>query len=235
MSRALRIMGGASALVGVLVLASVLLRPAPESIDTNGQWPRSADPPRGFEASLQSERSAPSAQQTDAPVREARNAQPPLPPDDRGAPAIVPTVSMPEIAEDVQLASPEVAGHIAEAERNLASQGKDPLRSTAMEIRIFSEISQKALGLEVIDLQVDCRITLCRVQFVLPKSFLQKKFGDIPRDAAWTGREPASFFIRALDLEWQYTTAFGGLDRYGAPVMLGYVAMPLPAPQISAP
>jgi hypothetical protein len=133
---------------------------------------------------------------------------------------------MPEIAEDVQLASPEVAGHIAEAERDLASQGKDPLRSTAMETRIFSEISQKAFGLEIIDLQADCR-----VQFVLPKSFLQKKFGNIPRDAVWTGREPVGFFIRALDLEWQYTTAFGGLDRYGAPVMLGYVAMPLPTPE----
>ena len=99
-----------------------------------------------------------------------------------------------------------------------------------METQIFNEISQKALGLEMIDLQVDCRITLCRVQFVLPKSFLQKKFGNIPRDAVWTGREPVSFFIRALDLQWKYTSAFGGLDRYGAPVVLGYVAMPLRTP-----
>lgn len=34
------------------------------------------------------------------------------------------------------------------------------------------------------------------------------------------------FFIKALDLEWRYTTAFGGLDRYGSPIVLGYVAMP---------
>ncbi len=226
MSRALRIMSVAFALVGILVLASVLRSPAPEHMGTKGQWPRNADPPRGLEAALQPGGSAPLAQQTQAPVREARNAQPPQPSGYRGAPAITRMVSLPEIALDVQLASPEIAGHIAEAERDLASQGKDPLRSTAMETRIFSEISQKALGLDVIDLQVDCRITLCRVQFVLPKSFLQKKFGNIPRDTVWTGREPVGFFIRALDLKWQHTTAFGGLDRYGAPVMLGYVAMP---------
>jgi hypothetical protein len=61
----------------------------------------------------------------------------------------------------------------------------------------------------------------------LPKSFLEKKFGNVPRDATWTGREPVSFFIKALDLQWQYTTAFGGLDRHGAPVVLGYISMPL--------
>ncbi len=108
----------------------------------------------------------------------------------------------------------------------MAAQGKDPLKSTAMETRIFSEIAQKSLGLEMTDLQVDCRITLCRVQFGLPKSFLDKKFGNVPRDAVWTGREPVSFFIKALELDWRYTTAFGGLDRYGTPVVLGYVAMP---------
>ncbi len=111
----------------------------------------------------------------------------------------------------------------------MASQGKDPLRSPAMETRIFNEIAQKALGLELTYLQADCRITLCRVQFTLPKTFLEKKFGDVPRDALWTGREPVGFFINALDLEWRHTTAFGGLDRYGAPVVLGYVTMPLPS------
>jgi hypothetical protein len=136
---------------------------------------------------------------------------------------------MPQVAEDVQIASPEVAGQIAESEREMASQGKDPLRSPAMETRIFSEIAQKALGLELTYLQADCRITLCRVQFTLPKTFLEKKFGDVPRDAVWTGREPVGFFINALDLEWRHTTAFGGLDRYGAPVVLGYVTMPSPS------
>lgn len=52
-----------------------------------------------------------------------------------------------------------------------------------------------------------------------------------PPKAVWTGREPVSFFIKALDLEWRYTTAFGGLDRYGTPVVLGYVAMPLSSPE----
>jgi hypothetical protein len=136
---------------------------------------------------------------------------------------------MPPIAEDVRIASPEVAGQINDAERAMASQGKDPVRSPAMETEIFSEIAQKALGLELTHLQVDCRVTLCRLELVLPKSFLEKRFGNVPRDAIWTGREPVSFFIKALDLEWRYTTAFGGLDRNGAPVVLGYVAMPLPS------
>jgi hypothetical protein len=121
----------------------------------------------------------------------------------------------------------------------MASESKDPLRSAAMETRIFSEIAQKALGLEMTYLQADCRITLCRVQLALPKSVLDKKFGNVPRDAVWTGREPVGFFIKALDLEWRYTTAFGGLDRYGAPVVLGYVAMPLrsrdPKPEMADP
>jgi len=50
-------------------------------------------------------------------------------------------------------------------------------------------------------LQADCRITLCRVQFTLPKTFLEKEFGDVPRDAVWTGRKPVGFFINALNLE----------------------------------
>jgi hypothetical protein len=136
---------------------------------------------------------------------------------------------MPQIAEDVRIASPEVAGHISDAERAIASQGKDPVRSPAMETQILSEIAQKALGLEITYLQVDCRVTLCRLELVLPKSFLEKKFGDVPRDTTSTGREPVSFFIKALDLEWRYTTAFGGLDRNGVPVVLGYVAMPSPS------
>lgn len=230
MSRALRIVGAASALLGVLFLAAMFRSRPTEIGDTSGYLPSNAKPGRGFETNFQPERAAPLAQQTEAPAREARGAQPPTPPDDHSASVVVATVTMPPIAEDVRRASPEVAGHIAEAERDLASQDKDPLRSAAMETQIFNEISQKALGLEMIDLQVDCRITLCRVQFVLPKSFLQKKFGNIPRDAVWTGREPVGFFIKALDLEWKYTSAFGGLDRYGAPVVLGYVAMPLRTP-----
>ena len=226
MSRGLGILGVASALVGALLLATLLRGPEPARKESNDPTPSAIPLPRELEGDLPSGRSAPSVHRTEAPLVEA--SPPPLA-DDRVASAAALPISLPEIAEDVQVASPQVAGQITEAEREMASQDKDPLRSPAMETRILSEIAQKALGLEITYLQADCRITLCRLQFALPKSLLEKKFGNVPQDTVWTGREPVGFFIKALNLEWRYTTAFGGLDRYGVPVVLGYVAMPLPS------
>lgn len=227
MDRGIGILGGASALVGALLLTTLLRAPEPPRKESNDPTPRDTLLPQELEGNLPSGRSGPSAKQTEAPLVDA--SPPPLPAHDRVASAAGLPISLPEIAEDVQIASPQVAGQIAEAEREMASQGKDPLRSPAMETRILSEVAQKALGLEITYLQTDCRITLCRLQFALPKSFLEKKFGNVPHNTMWTGREPVGFFIKALDLEWRYTTAFGGLDRYGVPVVLGYVAMPLPS------
>ena len=223
MSVGLRVSVGAVALAGAL--AFVLLRsPSPSDVDASSQT--GAEQREDIESAIPAEPRVLPAQQLTTSAREARSAPPPRPPADFASSAGAAAVSMSQLAADVQIASPEVAGHITEAESDMAAQNKDPVRSAAMETRIFSEIAQKSLGLQMTDLQVDCRITLCRVQFVLPKSFLEKKFGNVPRDAVWTGREPVGFFLRALDLNWRYTSAFGGLDRYGSPVVLGYVAMP---------
>ncbi len=232
MSRGLRILGAGSALAGVFVLVTLLRSPEPVSTQPDAQLSADANQSRKkIEDSLPAGLAAPPVGRSEAVSLGAASTSAPLPARDRVPSVTPPAVSMPQVAEDVQIASPEVAGQIAEAERQMASQGKDPLRSPAMETRIFSEIAQKALGLEITYLQADCRITLCRVQLTLPKTFLEKKFGDVPRNAVWTGREPVGFFVNALDLEWRYTTAFGGLDRYGAPVVLGYVTMPLPSLQ----
>jgi hypothetical protein len=215
----------------VFFVAVLLQSPAPEespnsplaALGTNLRQEPQGDPPL--------EQLTTPPQRPEAFVQGQPFAQGQIPRAASGALATTPAVSMSQIAEDVQIASPHVAGHIAEAEREMTSQGGDPLRSAAMETQILSEIAQKSLGLQMVDLRAECRITLCRVQFVLPRSFLDRKFGNIPRDAVWTGREPVSFFIKALDLDWKYTTAFGGLDRYGSPVVLGYVAMPLITPE----
>lgn len=210
--------------VGALVLAALLRSPEPANDRTDDELLGDAHPRGAIEGTLPT--AAPPQQST--PTTLQASSAPPLPVRDGLASAAAPPVSLPQVAQDIQLASPAFAGQIAEAEREMASQDKDPLRSPAMEARILGEIAQKALGLGMTDLQADCRITLCRVQFGLPKSFLERKFGNVPRDAVWTGHEPVGFFIKALDLEWRYTTAFGGLDRYGTPVVLGYVSMPSP-------
>jgi hypothetical protein len=216
-------MGVAAALVGAALLTHLPRSPRSAGPDNEEDLSAEAAPRAQDDARLPLGQSTATVNQSHPAVFEASRTSPLLA-DDGASPA--PAFAMPQVAEDVQIASPEVAGQIAEAEREMASQDEDPLRSAAMEARIYSEIAQKALGLEISYLQADCRTTLCRLQFALPKSFLEKKFGDVPLDAVWTGREPVSFFIKALDLEWRYTTAFGGVDRYGTPVVLGYVAMP---------
>ena len=229
MSKGLRTIGAASALAGALVLAVLLRGQKPQSTEEDDQSYSEVTSSVEAASNLQSEHSAPLASQSESELVEASRTSPSERADDRFASASAVALSMPPIAEDVRIASPEVAGHISDAERAMASQGKEPVRSPAMERQILSEIAQKALGLEITYLQVDCRVTLCRLELVLAKSFLEKKFGNVTRDATWPGREPVSFFIKALDLEWRYTTAFGGLDRYGTPVVLGYIAMPLPS------
>ena len=89
----------------------------------------------------------------------------------------------------------------------------------------MNEISQKALGLELADLQVDCRTTLCRVEMTFPLQLLQKKFEPPAEDAVWNGRQPINSFLKALDLDFRQPTP-GGLNSYGTPVVVGYVNRP---------
>ncbi len=136
-----------------------------------------------------------------------------------------PPKAIPQNAEDLRAGYPLLAPIIDANEQAFAAEDEDPLWSTAMETRIVNEISQKALGLEITDLQVGCRTTLCRVEMTFPLQLAEKKFEPFTQDTAWNGRQPVMFFVKALDLDFRDHVA-AGLNRYGTPVMVGYVNRP---------
>jgi hypothetical protein len=136
-----------------------------------------------------------------------------------------PLSAIPQNAEDLRVGYPLLAKIIEANERDLAAEGKDPLWSTDMERQIVSEISQKALGLEITDLQVDCRTTRCRVNMTFALQLLQKTFAGTSSDTVWDGRQPVMFFVKALDLDFRQQVAVG-LNAYGTPVLVGYVFRP---------
>jgi len=133
------------------------------------------------------------------------------------------TAETPQAVEDLKNGAPYFAGLIEKSEAELAAEGKDPVWAPAMEARILTEISRKALGLEITDLQVDCRSSLCRVEMLFPQRLLQKTFEDVTNAKAWNGQQPVGFLIGALDLEFRQPV-LSGLDRYGDPVVVAYVA-----------
>jgi hypothetical protein len=136
-----------------------------------------------------------------------------------------PPKTIPQNVEDLRAGNPLLAPIIEANEQTLAAEAKDPLWSTNMETRIVNEIAQKALGLELADLQVDCRTTLCRVEMTFPLQLLQKKFEPDAENAVWNGRQPVNSFLKALDLNFRDHVA-GGLNQYGTPVVVGYVNRP---------
>ena len=138
-----------------------------------------------------------------------------------GAPIAPPEV-LPQNVEDLRAA---FLARIEPNEQRLGAEGKDPPWSGRMEARIVDEVSRKALGLEITDLQVECRTTLCRVDMTFPLQFATKTFEPIAPDAAWNGKQPLMFFIKALDLDFHEQVA-AGLNRYGTPVLVGYVFRP---------
>ncbi len=136
-----------------------------------------------------------------------------------------PPQAIPQNVEDLRVGYPLLAPIIEANERAIGGEDKDPLWSTEMETRIVNEISRKALGLEITELQVDCRTTLCRVEMTFSLQFLQRKFEPFTPDTVWNGRQPVMFFIKALDLDFHQQVA-AGLNGYGTPVLVGYVAKP---------
>jgi len=133
------------------------------------------------------------------------------------------TPETPQAVEDLQNGAPHFAGLIEKSEAELAAEDKDPAWAPAMEAQILAEISRKALGLEITDLQVECRTTLCRVEMLFPQRLLQKNFQDVANAPAWNGQQPVGSFIGALDLDFRQPVP-SGLDRYGDPVVVAYVA-----------
>jgi hypothetical protein len=136
--------------------------------------------------------------------------------------------AIPRGVEELKVRYPHSKGAIEQVEREIAAENTDPLWAAPMEARILGEISQKAFGLEIIDIQVECRTTLCRVQMAFPEELARRQFGMVPSGTAWTGKQPVMFFIEALDLEFRHV--FAGLDGYGTPAVVGYISMPSQAP-----
>jgi len=145
-------------------------------------------------------------------------------PEATGASSTAPN-SLPQNVEDLRATYPLLVARIEPNEQRLGTEGKDPLWSGSMETRIVDEISRKALGLEITDLQVDCRTTLCRVDMTFPLQFATKTFEPFTPDTAWNGKQPLMFFVKALDLDFHEQVA-AGLNRYGTPVLVGYVFRP---------
>ena len=166
----------------------------------------------------------------DAGVRlepRAENSPEPVEPSERPTTPVstAPPTPIPQNAEDLRRTSPLLAPIIDANEQTLAAEDKDPLWSIAMERQIVDEISRKALGLEITDLQVDCRTTLCRMNMTFPLQFAEKKFEPTAPDTVWDGRQPLQFFIQALDFDFRGRVPMG-LNAYGTPVLVGYVNRP---------
>ncbi len=157
------------------------------------------------------------------------------PPSERAAESLAPTYTTPREVDELKLRYPHFNPVLEAAEAALAIENRDPIWSPAMEARILGEISQKALGLEINNVQVECRATLCRVVVVFPHTLLQKRFGVVPAGTVWNGKQPVNFFLEALDLEFRQPIP-GGLDAYGTPIVVGYVERsPVPSPALTGP
>ena len=170
-----------------------------------------AKPPQGI-----------SREQVPPPDGGVSQAEPRREGDDALAPP--PTVARPQIVEELER-NPAFSS-ISSLERLFASEIRDPAWSVPMENRILSEVSQKALGMAITDVRVDCQSTVCRLQIGFPKELVTRDFGVVPRDTPWNGQQPVSFFINALDLDIQPGRWFASLDGYGTPIMVAYVLKP---------
>lgn len=167
---------------------------------------------------------------TDPPIKPGEQHKDPLIAVEQPEPEVTdasntPPAALPQNVEDLRTGYPLLVARIEPNEQRLGAEGKDPVWSSGMEARIVDEISRKALGLEITDLQVDCRATLCRVDMTFPLQFATKTFEPFTPDTAWNGKQPLMFFVKALDLDFHEQVA-AGLNRYGTPVLVGYVFRP---------
>lgn len=211
----LRVVGWSAALLGVGVIFLLVRKPP-------GVAP---DGPAPVEITSAIDDALASPNSGDAePAKDPRpSVQPSEPPAIQSSAAL--PKAIPQNVEDLRVANPLLAPIIEANERALDAEDKDPAWSAEMETRIVNEISQKALGLELADLQVDCRTTLCRVEMTFPIQLLQKKFEPDAEKAVWNGRQPINSFLKALDLDFRQPTP-AGLNSYGTPVVVGYVNKP---------
>jgi hypothetical protein len=152
------------ALIGLIVLNFLRSR-GPESRDVDAVLPASsasegartdaADPPRN------EVRASPSIQPADRVPRGDT-------PTDSAASPLLPNQAPPTPMADVLARrGMPVIPELIETERRFALEPVDPAWSTAAEARILTKIAEVP-GLELVSLDVECRQTLCRLQFVTP-------------------------------------------------------------------
>lgn len=210
---ALRVVAWSAALLGIGVVL-VLVRTPPNVAPDNPAAAEGENVPTDVHARIQPGDDA-NAETESYPAEQSRLA----------SVSAAPPRAIPQNVEDLRAGNPLLAPIIEANEQTLAAEAKDPLWSTNMETRIVNEISQKALGLELADLQVDCRTTLCRVEMTFPLQLLQKKFEPDAENAVWNGRQPVNSFLKALDLDFRRPMP-AGLNSYGTPVVVGYINRP---------
>ncbi|HEY7671748.1 MAG TPA: hypothetical protein VIC71_05980 [Gammaproteobacteria bacterium] len=115
------------------------------------------------------------------------------------APPVARISATPPAVEELKSRYPDTRGPLEYVEGAFARENRDPQWAAPMEAHILDEISQKALGLEITQLDVECRTTLCRLQFVFPQELARKNFGIVPIGTVWTGEQPIAFFLEVLD------------------------------------
>lgn len=133
----------------------------------------------------------------------------------------VPATPMSQALEDLQI--PPIP-ELLETEREFAAQNTDPDWSTATEARILDQIAGIP-GLSLASLNVECRTTLCRVQFVQPGTAPglpngSAVFPSLDRAAA-VGAPGMVEIVGSTGLKSRWVIAVR--DRNGTPVSLAYL------------
>jgi hypothetical protein len=133
----------------------------------------------------------------------------------------VPATPMSQALEDLQI--PPIP-ELLETEREFAAQSTDPSWSTATEARILDQIAGIA-GLALASLNVECRTTLCRVQFVQPGTVPglpngSAVFPSLDRAPA-VGAPGMVKIVGSTGLKSRWVIAVR--DRNGTPVSLAYL------------
>lgn len=135
--------------------------------------------------------------------------------------AETPDNAEPPDLDEIQL-PPHVILGLRAVEREFEAQSKGPDWSPAMESRIFGENSLAASGVEVTDVRVDCRTTLCRVQLTLPRQAEGALRPPAAPGSTPSGR-PSPIFLSAEAVDLNFRIVVGAFDGYGTPVTLGFL------------
>jgi hypothetical protein len=122
---------------------------------------------------------------------------------DSAPPATTPATRSVTSLDSLGVTTPPIP-EFRQTEQAFASEDADPAWSPVAEAHILGDISQ-ATGLQALDIQVDCRTSMCRVQMLQPQ-FPQGSFEDLVHSM---GLEPV----------W----VFNLVGRNGTPVTLAYL------------